>query len=286
MEITQSQLLRASVIDFWGRFASGDMEERFRREQLAEDLKTAKFLAWIYALSTAVFFFTDWVLKGVTPTFLLLILPRSVIVLSCAMVILRLRFAIASSWSDRWLLAWISLNLVMELHVHSTNSSAGAALSSLLFIWALSSLVPMRFSYQAGSATVAALAFTALIIAKKPEPGLLAKVLIASLTAFVIGLVCSRRMHRSRRESFAAHLVERETGVLLEAALAQVETLEGILPICAACKKIREKDNAWMPLDEYVSNHTGALFSHGMCPDCMARFYSKRSSKDGKSQDS
>jgi hypothetical protein len=75
------------------------------------------------------------------------------------------------------------------------------------------------------------------------------------------------------RESFAAHLLEREAGCLLEAALAQVKTWEGILPICAACKKIRDEANAWVALDEYVSEHSEARFSHGMCPDCVARFY-------------
>jgi hypothetical protein len=58
----------------------------------------------------------------------------------------------------------------------------------------------------------------------------------------------------------------------LEAALAQVKTWEGILPICAACKKIRDEANAWVALDEYVNEHSEARFSHGMCPDCVARF--------------
>ena len=282
METSQSQLIRASVLGFWGKFAACDMEERFRREHLAEDAKTVRFLALIYALSTVMFFFSDWALKGLTPTLLILIVPRSLIVLSSAAIILGLRRVTAPSWFDRCLLAWISLSLVMELLVHSTRSISDAALSSLLFIWALSSLVPMRFSYQAGSATVTALAFTGLIMAEKPESGLLAKALIASGSALLIGLVCSRRLQCSRRESFAAHLVERETGVLLEAALAEIKTLEGILPICSSCKKIREEDGAWTALDEYVSDHTQAKFSHGMCPECMARLYPKFFPKNGR----
>jgi len=281
METSQSQLIRASVLGFWGKFAACDMEERFRREPPGGEAKTVPFLALNQALSTVMFFFSDWALKGLTPTLLILIVPRSLIVLSSAAIILGLRRVTAPSWFDRCLLAWISLSLVMELLVHSTRSISDAALSSLLFIWALSSLVPMRFSYQAGSATVTALAFTGLIMAEKPESGLLAKALIASGSALLIGLVCSRRLQCSRRESFAAHLVERETGVLLEAALAEIKTLEGILPICSSCKKIREEDGAWTALDEYVSDHTQAKFSHGMCPECMARFYPKFSPKNG-----
>ena len=283
MDITQSQLLRVSVIEFWGRFASSDMEEKFRSEYLVEDLKTANFLALIYIFSTLVFVCIDWALKGVAPTFLILIVPRSVILLSSTALVLRLRYAITPLLFDRWLLGWLSLNLLMELYVHSTRVTSETAVASILFVWALTSLVPMRFSYQAGTATVATFAFMGLLIGKKSEPSLLAAILITLMLALAIGLVCSRRLHRARRQSFAAHLLERETGVLLEAALAQIKTLEGILSICAACKNIREKDGAWVGLEEYVSDHSPARFSHGMCPDCMARFYPKYSPQSRKS---
>ena len=44
------------------------------------------------------------------------------------------------------------------------------------------------------------------------------------------------------------------------------------LPLCAWCKKIRNDDNMWMTLDDYVSKITGKRFSHGMCPGCAAKF--------------
>jgi hypothetical protein len=283
MDLTQSELLRESVIEFWGGFASSDTEERFRTEYLAEDLKTANFLALLYIGSTVVFVCIDWELKGIAPAFLNLIIPRFVILLSSTALVLRLRYAIAPLLFDRWLLAWFSLNLLMELYVHSTRVASEMAVASILFVWALTSLVPMRFSYQAGAATGATLAFMGLIIGKKPEASSLAAFLISLMLALAIGLVCSRRLHRTRRQSFAAHLLERETGVLLEATLAQLKTLEGILSICAACKKIREEDGTWVALDVYVSNHSAARFSHGMCPDCIARLYPNYSPQNRKS---
>jgi|HubBroStandDraft_1064217.scaffolds.fasta_scaffold00003_207 hypothetical protein len=283
MDITQSEFLNTFVIEFWGGFAFSDTEARFRSEYLAEDVKTANFLALLYIGSTVAFVCIDWALKGVTPAFLSLLVPRSVILLSCAALVLRLRYAITPLLFDRWLLGWFSLNLLMELYVHSTRGASEMAVASILFVWALTSLVPMRFSYQAGAATVATLAFMGLIIGKKPEASLLAAILISLMLALAIGLVCSRRLHHARRQSFAAHLLERETGVLLEAALAQLKTLEGILPICAACKKIREEDGAWVGLDDYVSDHSAARFSHGMCPDCMTKFYPNYSPQSKKS---
>ncbi len=58
----------------------------------------------------------------------------------------------------------------------------------------------------------------------------------------------------------------------LEMALGEVRTLEGLLPICSWCKKIRDEEGQWHSVERYVSRHTGAAFTHGVCPDCMQRF--------------
>ena len=55
----------------------------------------------------------------------------------------------------------------------------------------------------------------------------------------------------------------------LQAALAEVRTLRGILPICSYCRKIRDDANYWHTVEGYVSAHTDAQFSHGICPACL-----------------
>ncbi len=68
--------------------------------------------------------------------------------------------------------------------------------------------------------------------------------------------------------------VEQENRALIEGlqeALAQVKTLRGILPICSYCKKIRDDQGYWERVESYVSRHTDALFTHGMCPDCFQK---------------
>jgi len=59
----------------------------------------------------------------------------------------------------------------------------------------------------------------------------------------------------------------------LSRALEQIELLQGILPICAACKKIHNTDGTWNPIEEYISRHSKTVFSHGICPDCAAELY-------------
>ncbi len=54
----------------------------------------------------------------------------------------------------------------------------------------------------------------------------------------------------------------------LEAALAQVTQLQGLLPICAYCKKIRDDGNYWEQVEHYIARHADVRFSHGICPDC------------------
>ncbi|MBL0275677.1 MAG: hypothetical protein IPQ24_06160 [Anaeromyxobacter sp.] len=58
-----------------------------------------------------------------------------------------------------------------------------------------------------------------------------------------------------------------------EEAAAEVRTLRGLLPVCAWCKKVRDDAGSWEQIEAYVSRHTHAEFSHGMCPECYARHY-------------
>jgi PAS domain S-box-containing protein len=59
----------------------------------------------------------------------------------------------------------------------------------------------------------------------------------------------------------------------LREALAQVRTLRGLLPLCASCKNVRDTAGRWMPVDDYIRDHSEATVSHGICPDCTRRLY-------------
>jgi phosphoserine phosphatase RsbU/P len=58
----------------------------------------------------------------------------------------------------------------------------------------------------------------------------------------------------------------------LEEALARVKRLQGLLPICSYCKKIRNDRNYWQQLENYIGEHSEAQFSHGICPECFEKF--------------
>ena len=59
----------------------------------------------------------------------------------------------------------------------------------------------------------------------------------------------------------------------LQAALEQVKTLRGLLPICSHCKKIRDSSGYWTQVEEYFTEHTEVSFSHGVCATCLDKYY-------------
>ncbi|MBI3451157.1 MAG: response regulator [Acidobacteria bacterium] len=59
----------------------------------------------------------------------------------------------------------------------------------------------------------------------------------------------------------------------LRAAGEHVRQLQGLLPICMHCRRIRDDGDTWKKLESYIEQHTGALFSHSLCNDCLAAHY-------------
>jgi len=69
---------------------------------------------------------------------------------------------------------------------------------------------------------------------------------------------------------------ERERLIVeLQRAIEQVKTLSGIVPICSYCKKVRDDRGYWEQVEAYVSKHTEAQFSHGICPPCLEQFFAE-----------
>ncbi len=61
---------------------------------------------------------------------------------------------------------------------------------------------------------------------------------------------------------------KRRTEALLREAQARVKHLEGIIPICMYCKKIRDDEAIWQQMEKYITEHSEAMFSHSICPEC------------------
>jgi len=95
----------------------------------------------------------------------------------------------------------------------------------------------------------------------------------------VVGFLCgslSDLRVRLETELAVRKLAEQERESLirrLQKTLGEVETLSGLLPICANCKRIQDGSGEWQPLEDYISGHSDADFTHGICPVCARRLY-------------
>lgn len=92
-----------------------------------------------------------------------------------------------------------------------------------------------------------------------------------------ICLTLSAIVMQVRRKSIVAnetlHIADIARVQTLEAALRDIEVLEGMIPICAWCKKIRDDEGFWSEVESYVSRKTRATFSHGLCPTCEDKHF-------------
>lgn len=87
---------------------------------------------------------------------------------------------------------------------------------------------------------------------------------IGQLGSAFNSMIEMRKQAEAEREKLISELQE---------SLAKVKALSGLLPICTSCKKIRDDKGYWNQVESYISEHSDAEFTHGMCPDCMKKFY-------------
>jgi len=90
---------------------------------------------------------------------------------------------------------------------------------------------------------------------------------------FVIYDITKRKQAEKANEA----LVEK-----LQNAIAEIRTLQGIIPICMHCKKIRGDEGYWYKVETYIEEHSTAKFSHGICPSCLNEFHPDLAEEDGQ----
>ncbi len=165
-------------------------------------------------------------------------------------------------------LVWVMV-LALTLALGGLDFITGSELGLFVFYFAPIMIAGWRLGVSA-SVVVAVLAalvwFTADYLAGHPYSHVALGVWNTGirLVAFlIIGLFTAR---------LATLLAaERQTSADLAKALAEVEVLRGLLPICAWCKQIRDEHGEWQQVETYIARHGDVEFTHGMCDDCAAQ---------------
>jgi len=98
--------------------------------------------------------------------------------------------------------------------------------------------------------------------------------------ANIVGILLFKNLNLSRRREYIRLFKEQhlnqelqQTVDQLRKAQQEVKTLQGLIPICSNCKRIRDDRGGWNQLEAYIQGHSDAKFSHGICPKCVKELY-------------
>jgi GAF domain-containing protein len=130
------------------------------------------------------------------------------------------------------------------------------------------------------------------LVTRSPHIRFYAGFPLASPEGMALGTLCAidrKPRQLSAEQTRAMQALARQVMALLELrrvsarmaeALENVKVLKGLLPICAWCKRIRDDKGYWSQVEAYVHKHTGADFTHGICPECLENLRGKKPSAE------
>lgn len=251
------------------RFIFGTLEKKeeaaYREHYLAADLRRVLGIAWVSAGLMVAIDLRDMSYIDQQPELWIGILIRTITLVISILIIWRLRKDPNTRQMD---LAMVSLAfsiMVGMLWIHYAQEVSAARMVSIGTIVIMAAIIglPTYPILPLMSALVIILG-DGWIIYQSNDTALqemASLIMIAYIFSALFGVVTSANQHRARYETFKAR--------------SQIKTLEGILPICAHCKKIRDDEGYYQQLESYFSKYAGATFSHGICPECVVIHYSE-----------
>ncbi|HOV89957.1 MAG TPA: ABC transporter substrate binding protein [Syntrophorhabdaceae bacterium] len=105
----------------------------------------------------------------------------------------------------------------------------------------------------------------------KAERDRMIKYIFAGIIFAALFFIALMIFYYKKRMSYVKQLLEKNK--MLEEAQGKIKTLSGIIPICMHCKKIRDDQGYWDQLEKFITEHSEAVFSHSLCPDCKEKYY-------------
>ena len=266
----------AERLRWHGIFASSDPEARFRRAHLASDRHSLSILLGLVAVAIASFVPNDFAYAGDARTLSLTLATRGAMVVNAFVAALAIRRAPSPRAFDRIVLVWGLLHVGGYLATNALRPASFGAhavtdvLSVVLFYAALNAPLAL----QAVLAFALSAGVMGIFVFVKSGTGIPLVTISSSLViANGIGVIAAREVHVWKRRQMIEVEKESARRIELEAALAEVRTLRGILPICSHCKRIRDDAGYWQRVEVYLKRNTEADFSHGLCPECLRTHY-------------
>ena len=262
------------------RFDSTELEARYQLDALPSHRKSFVAILVVAGVFQAINIPTDYTISGGGEAFrnLMVIRLASVaLVIAGIAMIRRQREPTRFEWVAMWWGIFTAVGVVASFAILPSNYTEHTAWSVFLVL-AMYVTLPIAMVRQASVASIFTIG-DAIILWNFKEldvPAARVDIMLAHTCAHAIGLVASWQFRRSRRDQFLAYREAELAHTQEQRALGELSVLQGILPICSHCKRIRNEAGGWSQLEVYVRRHTEADFSHGICPDCEAKFFSSQ----------
>jgi hypothetical protein len=277
LELQRTVCMAAKALDILAEFKDKQLEADFGRWSLPGNRPSVYFGVTLLSVLWLLFIPNDYRLHGLTPTFYYLLSLRMwQIALGGAVC-----YLVRKSDNEQlyqYIISFFWLSTLMAIFIVNTTRPAAYFINFFIDIMALLIcyiIPPNRLIFQ----FVPALLFTAIsqdyLLSNKyyQDNSELRLVVMSLVVVNVVGIILSWRINLERRNRYSVLMDLWNTNKKLEKALSEIKTLQGIVPICAKCKKIRDDKGYWKQLEEYMGTHLDAEFSHGLCPDCMRELY-------------
>jgi len=254
-------------------FVDPKVESDFRNESHVESRRHEQLGVLLFVLVT-IFFAIHGVISGAQEGFITFpFVPRVLMALIAIAYWVKTRNNRYTPGSDLIAALLVTLLGAMILWIESTRgpSYLGHAGLDVLFILIVYLIIPIPLTHQTVVAVLYSVGEYLLLRTMRTslDPLSLYVVSMGLLNANIVGFLFARRIGRLNRERYIAFRQELEARTALEAAMAEVKTLSGLLPICCVCKKIRDDSGYWSNVESYLHNHLHQQLTHGLCPECF-----------------
>lgn len=254
-------------------FVDPQVESDFRNESHVESRRQEQLGVLLFVLVT-IFFAIHGLVSGAQEGFITFpFVPRvlmALLAIAYWVITRNNRYTPASDFIAALLVTFLG---ALILWIESTRgpSYLGHAGLDVLFILVVYLIIPIPLTHQTVVAVLYSVAEYLLLrtVRTSLDPLSLYVVTMGLVNANIVGFLFARRIGRLNRERFLAFRQEQEARTALEAAMAEVKTLSGLLPICCVCKKIRDDSGYWSNVESYLHNHLHQQLTHGLCPECF-----------------
>ena len=260
------------------RLRPKELEERFRLETLARDKIQMTVIIAVTSFLIAGFVALDLYFLPSGLSLYVSIAARCAATVMSLLAIWMVRRQSQPRSFDRIVFVWALIDIAHLLVVNALRPAdyVGVVVWDLVSIFTLFLLVPIPLRLQVLLTLLLSCGSRVLwLVFRLPVSNGLETwaILSAYITVNGYGVFASARLGRLHRQQFTLYEQEQRAKKELEAALAEVKVLRGIIPICANCKRIRNDTGYYEAVEAYVSRYSEAHFSHTICPECFAVLY-------------